>query len=73
MYLRPPCPPLESVFKNIVGVLRAVGRAVWGFISLIRDGESDLRETYPDHYQPTGEQAAAQGSLFASMSGVGHP
>ena len=73
MYLRPASPSLLRVIKNIVRVLRAVGRAVWGFISLIRDGESDLRETYPDHYQPTGEQAAAQGSLFASMSGVGHP
>jgi hypothetical protein len=58
--------------KNIARVLRAVGSAVWGFITLIRDGESDLRETYPDH-QPTGEQAAVQGSLFASMTGVGHP
>ena len=59
--------------KKIVRVLRAVGGAVWGFISLIREGESDLRETYPDHDKPTGEQAAAQGSLFASMSGVRHP
>jgi hypothetical protein len=61
------------VIKNLVRLLRAVGCAIWGFISLIRDGESDLRETYPEHYQPTGEQVAAQGSMFASMSGVGHP
>ena len=61
------------MIKNIVRVLRAVGGALWGFITLIRDGESDLRETYPDHYQPTGEQAAVQGSVFASMSGAGHP
>ena len=61
------------MIKNIARVLRAIGGAVWGFISLIRHGESDLRETYPDHYKPTGEQAAVQGSIFASMSGVGHP
>ena len=73
MYLRPRCPPLQRVIKNIARALRAIGRAIWGFISLIRDGESDLRETYPNHYQPTGEQAAVQGSVFASMSGVGHP
>ena len=57
----------------MVRLLGAIGGAIWGFITLIRDGESDLRETYPDHYQPTAEQAAVQGSLFAGMGGVGHP
>jgi hypothetical protein len=58
--------------KIIVRLLSTVGRGIWRFITLIRDGESDLCETYPDHYKPSGEQAAVQGSLFASMTGVGH-
>ena len=59
--------------KIFVRMLKAVGRAVWGFVLLIHDGESDLRETYPDQYKPSGQQVATQASLFASMSGVGHP
>jgi hypothetical protein len=46
---------------------------VWRLVSLIHDGEDDLQGTYPDLRKPTGEEAAAQGSAFASMMGVGHP
>lgn len=39
-------------------------------IRLIREGESDIRETYPDHYKPTGEQVATQASV--TMGFIGH-
>jgi hypothetical protein len=50
-----------------------VGRGIRSLVLLIRDSEDDLRGTYPDLPKPTGEEAAAQGSTFASTMGVGHP
>ncbi len=57
--------------STIWGALKAVGRGVARLIALIRDGESDIRETYPEHYHPTGEQTATQASVTMSFTGLG--
>jgi hypothetical protein len=54
-------------------LVRALALAVWRLVSLVHDGEADIRETYPDQDKPTGERAAVTGSLFSGMNGVGHP
>jgi hypothetical protein len=55
---------------SALNVLRTIGRAITWPIRLIREGESDIRETYPDHYKPTGEQVATQASV--TMGFIGH-
>ena len=54
--------------ERIRRVIRVVKQGIW----LIRDSESDVADLYPEN-QAHGENAATQGSVFASMSGVGHP
>jgi hypothetical protein len=53
-------------------VIRAVGRVAKQGLWLIRDSESDVADLYPEN-QAHGENAATHGSVFTSMSGVGHP
>ena len=62
----------EGSMKHVLLVLRAVGRAVCYGVWLLRDSESDVADLYPEN-QTRGEGAATRGSVFASMSGVGHP
>ena len=55
------------------GFFATIGRSIAGLISLIRDGEQDLRDTYPErHAAPTGEQAATQASVTMNLSGLGN-
>ena len=57
--------------RHLRPVLRILGRAVAYSVWLLRDSESDVADLYPEN-QNHGEGAAAHGSAFASMSGVGH-
>jgi len=59
---------MERIRRVVRAVAGTVRQAVW----LIRDSESDVADLYPEH-QARGENAATQGSAFASMMGVGHP
>lgn len=52
------------------GVLKAIWSAITWPIRLVREGESDVQETYPDHYKPTGPEAATQASV--TMGFIGH-
>ncbi len=56
--------------KGLLKVLRMIGRGVMWPIRLVREGESDIQGTYPDHYKPTGEQVATQASV--TMGFIGH-
>lgn len=43
-------------------------RRVWDFI---QDNDNDLEGTYPDHYKPTGPEAALQGSVTSGLMNPG--
>jgi hypothetical protein len=58
--------------KAILRVLLAIVLAPVRLIRLIRDGEQDVRETYPDHRTTTGAEAATQGSMTLNITGLGH-
>jgi hypothetical protein len=64
---------LDVCVKKVLFPILLLGRAVRNFVRLIRDGEDDVRGTYPDQHKTTGEEAAVQGSAFTSTMGVGHP
>jgi len=48
--------------------LWALMRRVWDFI---QDNDNDLQGTYPDHFKPTGSEAALQGSVTTGLMGSG--
>lgn len=56
---------------RLLGALKKFGRGVRHLVALVRD-DSDLRETYPEHYRPTGAEAATQGSVVMSLTGIGN-
>ncbi len=56
---------------TFLNALRAFGRGTRHLFALVRD-DSDLRETYPEHYRPTGAEAATQGSVVMSLTGLGN-
>lgn len=58
--------------ERILMVPRAIFGAIKTLVWLLRDSESDVADLYPQN-QARGDQAATRGSLFASMTGVGHP
>lgn len=62
---------MHAVIVAIGHGLRAVGRAVGRVFTLFRD-DTLLAETYPEHYRPTGEQSATQGSVTMSLTSLGH-
>ena len=58
---------------SILGFFRTVGRGFAGLVSLIRDGEQDLRDTYPEHTAArSGEETALQASVTMNLSGLGN-
>ena len=54
---------------QVVSLLGVIFRVVARPFLLIRDGQSDLDGTYPEHVRGTGQQAAVVGSMFVTMSG----
>ncbi len=58
---------MRRVLNFFVAIFHGIG---W-VVGLIRDGESDVAETYPDRPGPTGEQSATQGSVTMSLTGLG--
>lgn len=49
-------------------------KSLWTrLMHLIRGTDSDLEGTYPEHYQPTGEESATHGSVNAGFLGGGGP
>ena len=57
--------------NRIVAVARTIGRAFYYPIRLVREGDSDLQETYPEHYKPTGPESATQASVVMGLIGPG--
>ena len=57
--------------QSLLNVLKAIGRTISYPIRLIREGESDVQETYPDHYRPTGPESATQASVTSGFIGGG--
>ncbi len=57
--------------QAVVRVLKTIWNAITWPIRLIRESESDLQETYPDHYKPTGPESATQGSVTSGFIGGG--
>ena len=53
----------------ILGALRTVGRGLRHLVSLVREGQDDLRGTYPDQPGPSPEQAAT--TMGINMGGFG--
>jgi len=58
---------------SILGFFVTIGRGIAGLVSLIRDGEQDMRDTYPEHNTArSGEQTATQASVSMNLSGLGN-
>jgi hypothetical protein len=62
---------LKVVGRRVVALFASIGRGIGWYVGLIRDGEDDVQGAYPDHRQVSGEQAATQASVTASLMGVG--
>jgi len=58
---------------HVLSFFASIGRGIVGLVRLIRDGEQDMRDTYPDEQTgPTGEQAATQASVTMNLTGLGN-
>ena len=61
---------MSAVITTVGHGLGAIGRAVSRVFALFQD-DTLLEETYPEHYRPTGEQSATQGSVTMSLTSLG--
>lgn len=61
---------MHAVIVAVGHGLQAVGRAVSRVWALFSDDKL-LEDTYPEHYRPTGEQSATQGSVTMSLTSLG--
>jgi hypothetical protein len=59
--------------RTILQFLRTIGRGIAGMVDLIRNGEQDMRDTYPEHdTSQTGAQTATQASVTMNLTGLGN-
>ena len=58
---------------TVLEFFRTIGRGIAGMVDLIRNGEQDMRDTYPEHdASPTGAESATQASVTMNLSGLGN-
>ena len=58
----------------VIDVVRFVGRALRGLLSLVRDNRDDIEGTFPEHTKASQEQRTTQGSMgFMGLDGGAGP